>query len=359
MIPLALVGVSFRETASAARAALRQFDDLPDSPTQELLARGLADGVVRIETCARVEWLVSAHEPRWAADLLASSLRRAAATPLRLRIHCEQAAAVALLRMSIGLDSVAQGEYAIGRQVIRAFERAHRSRRTDRVLRLCWRRVAESLETAHTLIPRSCNTGVQTLVVQHLADTGLTRDAAISIFGCGEMGRAVRKALEYAGYVAVTQDARDSLERFRERTQRAHALIVCSGAPSPWLELPERHDSPLAIDIGSPDQIRSAPGWRKTSLDDLLTSRSATLPDDTLTQLEQRCVDESSALCQAILAPSRAESLRTMAQLRSEFLSSTLPPLLSDVPPQRAKEIAASIGAVMHKLLLEARGRSS
>jgi glutamyl-tRNA reductase len=359
MIPLALVGVSFREAASATRAALRQFDDLPESPTHELLARGLADGVVRIETCARVEWLIAASEPRWAADLLGSSLRRAVTTPLRLRIHCEQAAAAALLRMSIGLDSVAQGEYAIGRQVVRAFERAHRARRTDRVLRLCWRRVAESLETAHALVPRSHNTGVQTLVTQQLAAAGLSRDAAISIFGCGEMGRAVRKALEHAEYPAVTQDARNSLERFRERLRYAGALIVCSGAPSAWLDLPERHDDPLAIDIGSPDQIRLSHGWRRTSLDDLLTSRSATLPDETLAQLEQHCADESLSLCRAILEPSRAESLRTMAQLRAEFLSSTLPPLLSDVPPQRAKEIAASVGAVMHKLLREARGRSS
>jgi glutamyl-tRNA reductase len=359
MIPLALVGVSFREAASAARAALRQFDDQPESPTHELLTRGLADGVVRIETCARVEWLIAASEPRWAADLLASSVQRAVAAPLRLRIHCEQAAAVALLRLSIGLDSVAQGEYAVGRQVIRAFERAHRARRTDRVLRLCWRRVAESLETAHALIPRGRNTGVQTLVAQQLADASLSRDAAISIFGCGEMGRAVRKALEHAGYASITQDARNSLDRFRGRLHFARALIVCSGAPSPWLDLPERHDAPLAIDIGSPDQVRLAHGWRKTSLDDLLTSRSATLPDDVLVQLEQHCVDQSVSLCRAILEPSRADSLRTMAQLRTEFLSSTLPPLLSDVPPQRAKEIAASIGAVMHKLLREARGRSS
>ena len=59
MIPLALVGMSYREAPSAVRAGLVALDAQPEGPARQLLDAGEITGVVRIESCARVEWLMA------------------------------------------------------------------------------------------------------------------------------------------------------------------------------------------------------------------------------------------------------------------------------------------------------------
>jgi glutamyl-tRNA reductase len=68
MIPLALVGMSYREAPSAVRAALVAMDCGPEGPARQLLEAGEITGVVRIESCARVEWLLASAHPAWAAE---------------------------------------------------------------------------------------------------------------------------------------------------------------------------------------------------------------------------------------------------------------------------------------------------
>ena len=63
MVPLALVGMSYREAPSAVRAALAAIDAEVGGPSQQLLDAGQVTGVVRIESCARVEWLFAAEHP--------------------------------------------------------------------------------------------------------------------------------------------------------------------------------------------------------------------------------------------------------------------------------------------------------
>jgi glutamyl-tRNA reductase len=358
MIPLALVGVSFRDASSATRAALLELDSGPGGPSHELVERGIAHGIVRIETCARVEWLVSADEPRWAADLLAASLQRARADTAtrKVQTHCDHAALVFLLRMAVGLDSVAQGEHAIGRQILQAFERAHSSHRTDRTLRLCWRRVAHTLSAAHQRVPSGRGGGVHVLAIEQLKALGIGANHAIGIFGTGEMGRAVANSLRHEGLSVAAHDSRATMPAFLARTQHLDAIVVCSGAPKAWLTLPERADAPAVVDVGSPAQVVSAPGWRCVALDDLLTSTSATLPERVLGDLETLCASEADALAKSILQPSRADTLRAMAAVRREFLSRTLPALLDELPAPKARAIEASVGEVMHQLLREARG---
>src|SRR3954468_1398336 len=127
MIPLALVGMSYREAPSAVRAALVACDSATDGPAQQLLAAGEITGVVRIESCARVEWLLASARPSWAAELFGAALVGAAEHPDHVHppVRHGVAAVGGVVRGAAGLDSVAQGEHAIGRQVLRAFERAH------------------------------------------------------------------------------------------------------------------------------------------------------------------------------------------------------------------------------------------
>jgi glutamyl-tRNA reductase len=116
VIPLALVGMSYREAPSAVRATLVSLDTGASGPAQQLLDAGEITGVVRIESCARVEWLLASPRPAWAAELLSAVLSGATENPdhVRPRVRHGAAAVGGLLRVAAGLDSVAQGEHAIG-----------------------------------------------------------------------------------------------------------------------------------------------------------------------------------------------------------------------------------------------------
>ena len=155
MVPLALVGMSYREAPSAVRAALAAIDAEADGPSQRLLESGEITGVVRIESCARVEWLFAAPRPAWAAELFSAMLIGAAENPDRMRPRVRHGAAAAggLLRVAAGLDSVAQGEHAIGNQVLRSFERAQEAGTVCRSLHVVWRGVGEMLGKARRILP--------------------------------------------------------------------------------------------------------------------------------------------------------------------------------------------------------------
>jgi len=188
MIPLALVGMSYREAPSAVRAALAAFDSDASGPSQQLLAAEEITGVVRIESCARVEWLLASARPSWAAELFGAALIGAADNPdhVRPRVRHGAAAVGALLRVAAGLDSVAQGEHAIGNQVIRSFERAHEAGTVCRSLHVAWRGVGDLLNRARRVLPQGRTGGVQALVLQRLVT--VPRDAPIAVFGLGEIG---------------------------------------------------------------------------------------------------------------------------------------------------------------------------
>lgn len=101
MIPLALVGMSYREAPSAVRAALAALDAGAQGPSRQLLESGEITGIVRIESCARVEWLMASARPSWAADLFSAALIGAGDNPEHLRPRARHGAAAvgALMRV--------------------------------------------------------------------------------------------------------------------------------------------------------------------------------------------------------------------------------------------------------------------
>ncbi len=354
MIPLALVGMSYREAPSAVRAALAAFDLGKDGPSRQLLAAGEITGVVRIESCARVEWLLASPRPAWAAELFSAALIGAEGNPdgLRPRSRHGAAAVGGLLRVAAGLDSVAQGEHAIGNQVLRSFERAHEAATMCRNLHVVWRGVGEMLNRARRILPQGRTGGVQALVVQRL--DAVPRGAPIAVFGLGEIGRAMLRALSDAGFTAGESFNRASMRAFEGAVQRAHTVIVCSGAPCAWLALPPGYDRQV-FDLGSPLQIVSAPGWRLTALDELLDAHGAVLPEEQYAALDAECAAGAERVCQALLAPPPRDTLAAMTAMRTEFMQNKLPALLEGLPPQRARKLTSEMNAMLHEFIRAAK----
>ena len=358
MIPLALVGMSYREAPSAVRAALAAIDAGANGPSQQLLAAGQVSGVVRIESCARVEWLFAAEHPAWAAELFSATLIGAAENPdhLRPRVRHGAAAAGGLLRVAAGMDSVAQGEHAIGNQVLRSFERAHEAGTVCRNLHVVWRGVGEMLGKARRILPQGRTGGVQQLVIDRI--NHVARDAPIAVFGLGEIGRAMLRALTDAGFVAVESFNRASMRAFEGSVARAAVVIVASGAPHAWLSLPPGDAAGpgrLVFDLGSPLQVVSAPGWQMTELDELLDGQGAVLPESEYAALEAECAASAEKICQTLLAPPPSDTLAAMTAIRTEFMQNKLPLLLEGLPPQRARKLTSEVNAMLHDFISAAR----
>lgn len=354
MVPLGLVGMSYREAPSAVRAALAALDAAADGPAQRLLASGEISGVVRIESCARVEWLFASARPAWAAELFSATLLGAPENPDRLRPRVRHGAAAAggLLRIAAGLDSVAQGEHAIGNQVLRSFERAHEAGTMCRNLHVVWRGVGEMLGRARRILPQGRTGGVQQLVIDRLPD--VARDAPIAVFGLGEIGRAMLRALADGGFTAVESFNRASMRAFEGAVTRAEVVIVASGAPHAWLTLPPG-EGRRAFDLGSPLQIVAAPGWRLTALDELLDGPGAVLPEAQYGALEAECTAGAERIVQTLLAPPPSDTLAAMTAIRTEFMQHKLPALLEGLPPQRARKLTAEVNAMLHEFIAAAR----
>ncbi len=354
MVPLALVGMSYREAPSAVRAALAAIDAEVGGPSQQLLDAGQITGVVRIESCARVEWLFAAEHPAWAAELFSATLIGAAENPdrLRPRVRHGAAAAGALLRVAAGLDSVAQGEHAIGNQVLRSFERAHEAGTVCRNLHVAWRGVGEMLGKARRILPQGRTGGVQQLVIDRITD--VRRDAPIAVFGLGEIGRAMLRALNDAGFLAAESFNRASMRAFDGAVARAEVVIIASGAPHAWLTLPPGGGRQV-FDLGSPLQVVAAPGWRMTGLDELLDGHGAVLPDAEYAALEAECATSAEKICQTLLAPPPSDTLAAMTAIRTEFMQNKLPGLLEGLPPQRARKLTSEVNAMLHEFISAAR----
>lgn len=343
-LPLATVGMSFREGPTSVRAALLAADQGAEAPSLALLANGTIQGVVRVETCSRVTWVISSRQPAWAANLLRAGLVAAAggaAEEREPRNRTGRAALDHLFRVSLGLEAVVEGERAVGRQVMAAFDRAHAAGLTDQTLHLVWRAVGDLLNRRGDAAP--AQRGVQNLAATRLVEDGATGE--IPVLGTGEIGRAVGRAVPGSRCYA-----RRDLGIFLDAARRAPAVVVCTGGPHPWLDLPAREDAPLAIDLGSPTQIATAPGWRVEGLDALLTGQVA-LPEADQARLIELVERACDAVIADLLAPPPTAALAALDAERRAFLAEELPALASGLSPEAAAALRDGVNRLGHRLI--------
>jgi glutamyl-tRNA reductase len=137
------------------------------------------------------------------------------------------------------------------------------------------------------------------------------------------------------------------------------AVVVCTGGPAPWLELPHRRKKGLCIDAGSPPQVLAAPGGQQVGLDSLLSRPSATLPDEERERLEALVRDATHALSSTLSRPSQSSTLALIDAERTAFLNEQLPALLAGLPPKQIRRVRQAVGAFTHTILQRTREVSS
>jgi glutamyl-tRNA reductase len=343
--------MDFREGPTSLREQLKTIDDAPDSPSLALLASGSARGIVRIESCSRVEWVISSEAPGWAAELLRSSLlSRAGERGQKRSLHVKtsRGAAAYLFRLALGIESVAEGEHAVGRQVLRSFEDAHANSRTDRTLHLCWHAIGRVLQLRKGGAVGG-GVGVQSLVACELDSR--RRDAEVLVLGQGDIGKSVMAALARSGFSKAQAYTRATRAAFDERALAAPIVVACTGAPDAHLELPTRDDGPLAIDLGSPVQVRSAPGWKHLGLDELLVQRGVVLTPEELHELQELSEEAAEGLSLALTDDGTTRVLEVLENEKRRLFDDELDDVLARLPPREARELTARLRGFTHRLV--------
>jgi len=360
---LAVVGMNYREASTALRAKAAAVDRDENGPSGALLTGKFATGIVRIETCSRSEWVISAHDGKWAAELFrAALLSRLQISPEpRLHKKCGSAAIEYLLRVAIGLDAVNEGEAAVGKQVLRAFTESHAQGHTDRILNLAWNEVGKLLHHKRRVLPARPHIGIQKLVLEQLLEQSMKREAVVCIFGAGQIGRAVFATLQQHSFAHVHLFSRATQNEFLQMAPQAAAVIVASGAPDAWLTVPKAQLSGceslgVCIDVGSPNQVISAEGRVYFTLDHLLARPGCLLPENEYERLLALIETHAEILRQRMLQPDDGKQLQAMAAERKNFLHSKLPQVLAEVSsPDLQKSIRKEIHHLTHALLKRAQ----
>lgn len=350
-LPLAVVGASFRDVPTQLRARLHQLDEGEGAPSALLKEGGHVQGVVRIVTCSRVEWVLSTPTPEWAASMLKSALAmRCPEVPLTLHVKHGLPAAHYLFRVVLGLDSVAEGESAVGRQVLSGFVNAHRKSATDPVLRQVWKQTETLIHQRRVEGAQVPAAGIQSLVVAALLEVAKP-DAPVVVWGLGEVGKATVRALHRAGFTAVTGCKRDQADELERLAQSGAHVVVCTGANAAYLQLPAISQSRLCIDIGCPPQVTSAPGWERLDLDSLLSGQRQKLDEGHRTRLAALARNAADDLKHALADGARGGRLSSLEETRRKYFADSLPGLLEDLPRPQAERLRQSIAQFAHQML--------
>lgn len=283
-VNLAALSLTWREAPTAVR-------DLAAAPLstadwEGLKGQGLR-GLVEIHTCARSTWLMTADDADWAAALLQSRLLTRlleAGSPAVPRLWVGESALRYVLRVSVGLDSLMEGEADVGGQVNDGFAAAAAAGRVCTGLKSAWRAAVDLTGEARRAGLLRPGRGLGHLAVDTLKARGVGPDTVVGVVGAGHIARQTIASLGRAGFVpplVYNRTPRDGALPLAAAVDASHlAYVVCTAAPQAWFTPPAA--ARVVIDLGRPAQVAG----EALGLDALLAGLGLRLPDEDRLRLE-------------------------------------------------------------------------
>jgi glutamyl-tRNA reductase len=290
-IPLAVVGCDFRIASSRIRSQVLLDEQQAGRINRMLRKDRIADGFVDLNTCNRIEWLVSSRDPNWASELLRTQMIERVDPEFRSwfspYVYTGAEAARHVLRVAIGQESLVVGERQIAGQVYRALEVARKRGSSSRILNGLGTVAGRLVRIA---LRRNCignaAVGVHSLALGYLAHQTHQRSIKVALVGLGRIGRRIMGFVQENPRIeaifcnrtvpAGKHERVYPLDDLRFVLDQVDAVLICTGAPFPIVlaqHLKARADRPLLlIDIGIPEQVdrRSLPaGNTLAGLDEL------------------------------------------------------------------------------------------
>jgi glutamyl-tRNA reductase len=374
-IPLLVVGCNYRQAPSVLRQAL-----VSSSESRQLLYQSMRKidpqaGLLVLETCNRVEWIISSETPDWIADIMGAMMvdrwKHALQDPAILpqpQIFVHRQAALHVLQVVLGMESLATGEAQIAGQFQLALNRAITERTSSPVLNRLGHIAGRIAKKGYKLGFRSnYRQGIHGLVGTYLRQTiGLDQvGQPIVVAGMGAIGRRTAALLEEHGYQVIRVNrtiAPEHCNSFRplgqmpSLTQSAAAVVIATGSPTPIFHLQQllsnsSRDPLPVLDIGIPLQV--CPDARQDNrliyrtMDDLLHLEDHTALGSYYQELQQLIQNEFDRFAQYTRSRNMNQLLDKIRQNRLDLTKKSIPDFVGrefpDFDQKRQKEISASI----------------
>jgi glutamyl-tRNA reductase len=358
-IPLVLVGCDFRSANVSFREQLVSTATERQELHQQLTSIEPEAGLVVLETCNRVEWIVSSENPQWIAELLSARMLRrwqqafpdVAQRPLPC-VYTGRQAARHVLRVVAGLESLAAGEAQIAGQVQDALNRAREEGMSTAVLNSLAKHAGRVARAGTQLGFRSGrHHGIHGITARFLMERvlGNRPQACIAVAGMGAIGRRTADTLEEQYGCRVIRTNRTVAEQHTGRWHplaelpellaEADALVVATGALKPVLAVEQfaglNGGAPLpVVDIGIPRQVapeaQRLPGVAYHSLDDLVEFHAGGQSDDRELPMRQEVKKELELFKRYCIERNLVALLADTQRRREEYIQQQIPALVSE-----------------------------
>ncbi len=278
-IPLVIVGYDFKIASSSLREKLTMTREDRRHLLNSIRKMDPTAGLMALETCNRMEWIVSTQIPGWIAEILRARILRLiqkseVASRISVphpKIYREYNALVHVIRVVSGMESLAVGEAQIAGQFQEALRRAQKEKASNRILNrlahLAGRMARFGYDTG---IRSNHKTGIHGMTADYLKNYfgPEIKDRTILVAGMGKIGRKTASLLEESCRRTIRLNRtihsqhRGKWEPFyklNELLSRSDALIVATGAPRPVINHlplnPKKNRKFLIMDIGIPLQV--------------------------------------------------------------------------------------------------------
>lgn len=375
IIPITVIGYDYRRASTRIREQLITSETEKSKLLSSIPSSGedYEKGLIVLETCNRVEWIVHSENIYWIGELfkanmvnrLESMFSKEECIPSPY-VYYGMDAVMHILRVIAGLESLALGEAQIARQCQRALKQAQKNSRSTPLLNRLGTIGGRVAKSAEKLGFRS-NTfqGLHTLVARFLFSyfNQSLDDKCIGVIGMGEIGRKTANILEEVFNAKVIRINRTiqkkhhssykPFDALKDYSSCFDAIVVATGGPNPIInqkicpiKSPKYQKKILIMDIGIPKQVADCIIKQSNvlykNIDDLLKLETADPIKQYIPQVEAEIIKEAHQFKKHCLERHFVQLLENNQNKRREYILNRIPNYvkneLTDISePQRKK----------------------
>jgi len=377
-LPLTVVGCDFRIASSGLREMLMTDRSFREDLNTAIRNMDPSAGLAVLETCNRMEWIVSTDSPNWMADLLQAQIidrwtKRLppGQEPPIPYMHCGEAAIQHVFRVVIGQESLASGEAQIAGQFQQSFERARKEGTSNIILNGLSSFAGRIAKSAYKIGYRSnARTGIHGLIQTFFrSKLGDTKNKTILVAGMGTIGRKTASVLEHSGCRVVLFNRTISekhhgtwlpLSKLPQHLEDADAVVIATGAFAPVFESNRFWETgrktPLVVmDIGVPSQvdpeIATFPHIEYRTIDALERVYQTDSAVKFLEKLDCEIAKETVRFKQFCNARNIVTLLDTIHQKRNEYIQKHIPVNIHDHFSEWDETIRRKTEKVMQQMI--------
>ena len=356
-IPLLVVGFDFRTASSTLREKLVTTSEDREYIFQSIKRHDPSAGFLVLETCNRIEWIISTTMGQWISQVLSAwmlnrwqqSFPELEDFPVPYEFIGKDAV-FHVLRVVVGLESLATGEAQIAGQFQNNLKRAQKEKTSSPVINRLSHVAGRIARSGYKIGFRSnYRKGIHGLVTKymhhHFGED--MSDKTILVAGMGSIGRRTAALLAESCKCRVIRFNRTvreenegnwfPMEQLSKGINEADALVVATGGIVPVIgteavEPDKLSDTLLIMDIGIPRQVRKAVRDHENidyrNIDDLRSITEGTGKQDCIAPLEVEIQKEFRNFVQFCRGREMSVMLTGIHKGRLELTEKRIPQLM-------------------------------